>query len=124
MRVSVMSVNGVESVKVSLDKGLAEVKLKPGNSVTLEQLQQAIAKNGFTMKQSQITAAGKVIHDGGSDKFQISGSNETLTLQADAGATAAAGGGSGTMILKGMIPEGAKGKVPDTVRYQSIAGEK
>jgi copper chaperone CopZ len=56
-----MSVNGVASVDVSLDKGLAAVKLKPGNSVTLKQLQGAITKNGFTIKQSRLTAARKMI---------------------------------------------------------------
>ena len=75
-----MSVNGVASVEVSLEKGLAAVKLKSGNAVTLKQLQEAITKNGFTMKQSRLIAAGKVIGAGADAKFQISGSNETLTL--------------------------------------------
>jgi copper chaperone CopZ len=56
-----MSVNGVASVDVSLDKALAAVKLKPGNSVTLKQLQGAITKNGLTIKQSRLTAARKMI---------------------------------------------------------------
>ena len=43
---------------VSLAQGLASVKLKAGNATTLKQLRDAIAKNGFTMKQSQATVAG------------------------------------------------------------------
>jgi copper chaperone CopZ len=61
VRVSLMSVNGVASVDVSLDKALAAVKLKPGNSVTLKQLQGALSKNGLTIKQSRLTAARKMI---------------------------------------------------------------
>jgi copper chaperone CopZ len=50
VRVSLKSVSGVDSVDVSLAKGLAAVKMKPGNTTTLAQLQHAITKNGFTMK--------------------------------------------------------------------------
>src|SRR5881394_2264246 len=78
-----MSVSGVASVEVSLEKGLANVKLKPGNNVTLKQLQEAVTKNGFTMKQSHVIAAGKLVEDGGATKFQISGSNEILHLVAE-----------------------------------------
>ena len=52
MRVSLKAVPGVDSVDVSLEKGLAVVKMKPGNTTTLKQLNEAIAKNGFTMKDS------------------------------------------------------------------------
>ena len=129
MRVSVMSVNGVLSVEVSLDKGLATVKLKPGNTVTLKQLQEAIAKNGFTMKQSRVTAAGKLVLDG-STKFQISGSNDVLNLVPESSSfPAPSAKNPATLILEGTILEGtileaAKGKTPDTVRYRSLSEEK
>ena len=124
MRVSVMSVNGVASVEVSLDKGLATVKLKPGNTATLKQLQEAITKNGFTMKQSRITAAGKLVEDG-SKKFQISGSNDVVNLVPEPGSVSAPSAkGGATFILEGTVPEAAKGKTPDTVRYRSLSEEK
>jgi hypothetical protein len=124
VRVSVMSVNGVLSVEVSLDKGLATVKLKPGNTVTLKQLQEAIAKNGFTMKQSRVTAAGKLVLDGGT-KFQISGSNDVLNLVPESSSfPAPSAKNPATLILEGTIPEAAKGKTPDTVRYRSLSEEK
>ena len=44
MRVSLKAVPGVDSVEVSLEKGRASVKMKPGNSATLKQLNDAIAK--------------------------------------------------------------------------------
>ena len=61
MRVSLKSVAGVDSVDVSLEKGLAVVKMKPGNTATLKQLNEAITKNGFTMKDSTATVVGTVI---------------------------------------------------------------
>jgi len=119
-----MSVGGVESVKVSLEKGLATVKFKPGNSVTLKQLQSAITKNGFTMKESKIVAAGKLLQEGGNTKFQITGSNDVLSVVAESSAAAAPSAtGSATFVVEGTIPENAKGKTPDTIRYRSLTPE-
>lgn len=110
---------------VSLDKGLATVKLKPGNSVTLKQLQGAITKNGFTMKESKLVAAGKLIQDGSNAKLQISGSNEVVTLVPESPAVTAAGTSSRTaVVVEGALPEAAKGKIPDTIRYRSLTPEK
>jgi hypothetical protein len=120
-----MSVNGVASVEVSLDKGLAAVKLKPGNAVTLKQLQTAITKNGFTMKQSHVVAAGKVIQAPGSARFQISGSNDLLTLVPESSrASLPAADSSATFLLEGAIPEAAKGKIPDSIHFRSLNEEK
>ena len=125
MRVSLMSVNGVASVDVSLDNGLAAVKLKPGNSVTLKQLQDAITKNGFTMKQSRVTAAGAVIQASGAVKFQISGSNEMLNLVPESAGVPAPSTNTGAAVtVEGTIPEIAKGKSPDAIRYRSLTEEK
>src|ERR1700676_1536279 len=120
-----MSVNGVASVDVSLEKGLATVKLKPGNSVSFRQLLDAITKNGFTMKQSRVTAAGTVILAGGAAKFQISGSNEVLSLVPEsARVPPSATNTGGTVLVEGTIPEIAKGKSPEANRYRSLTEEK
>ena len=124
MRVSLMSVNGVASVEVSLEKGMAAVKLKPANAVTLKQLQEAIAKNGFTMKQSHLIAAGKVIVTGNGAKFQISGSNETLALVPELSGAPVPAANPATAIVEGTIPEAAKGKSPESIRYHSLREEK
>lgn len=112
-------------MEVSLDKGLATVKLKPGNSVTLKQLQEAITKNGFTMKESKLIAAGKLIQEGSKTKLQISGSNELVYLIADSPTTAGPNvSDSGTVVVDGTIPEAAKGKTPDTIRYKTLTQER
>jgi hypothetical protein len=120
-----MSVSGVASVDVSLEKGLATVKLKQGNSVTLKQLQEAITKNGFTMKESKLVAVGKVIQNGNSAKLQISGSNDVLALIPESAAVPASTmSPSATVVVEGSIPEAAKGRVPDSIRYRSLTVEK
>ena len=119
-----MSVSGVESVQVSLEKGLATVKFKAGNSVTLKQLQGAITKNGFTMKESKIVAAGKLLQEGGNTKFQISGSNDVLLLAAEgSGAAMPPASSSATFLVEGTIPESTKGKTSDTIRYRALIPE-
>jgi copper chaperone CopZ len=119
VRVSVKSVAGVESVDVSLAKGLASVKMKPGNTVTLKQLQSAITKNGFTMKDSTVSVEGTAVVEAGRVQLKVSGSNEMLDLvpQGQAAPSAALNGKSVTVT--GVVPETAKGKL-FSIHYQSI----
>jgi hypothetical protein len=123
--VSLKSVSGVDSVDVSLAKGLASVKMKPGNTVTVGQLQQAITKNGFTMKDSLATIAGTVETENGRARLRVSGSNEMLMLIQGAHGSIDAGSFNGKSVLvTGAIPEAAKGKIPDSIRYSSIEERK
>jgi copper chaperone CopZ len=124
VRVSIQSVSGVASVEVSLENGLASVKLKPGNTVTLKQLQEAITKNGFTMKQSKVVAAGRLIHEGSGSKLLISGSNEVFTLIPESTNTAPIRNTDNTVVVEGTISEVPKGKTPDSIRYRSLTPEK
>ena len=125
MRVSLLSVSGVATVDVSLEKGLARVKLKLGNSVTFKQLQAAITKNGFTMKESRIVAAGKLVSAEGNTKLQISGSNEVVSLMPESSAaTTPALSTADSVVVEGKVPEVAKGKTPDTIRYHANKVEK
>ncbi|HZU33185.1 MAG TPA: heavy-metal-associated domain-containing protein [Candidatus Angelobacter sp.] len=117
MRVSLKAVPGVDNVDVSLEKGLAKVTMKPGNNTTLKQLHDAIAKNGFTMKGAEATVIGKIMSGG--QELQVSGSNDVLKLlPAQPGKAAVAG--TGTVKVTGEIPEAPKGKLPDTLKYESL----
>ena len=124
MRVSLKSVAGVDSVDVSLEKGLAAVKLKPGNTATLKQLQNAITKNGFTMKQSNAVMAGTVLASDGKAQLQVSGSNDVVQLILDSPAVPNAAAMQGkSVVAVGTLSEAAKGKPPDSLRYRSITEE-
>jgi copper chaperone CopZ len=125
VRVSLKAVPGVDSVNVSLEKGLASVTLKPGNTTTLKQLQDAIAKNGFTMKDANAEVAGKVVEEGGRAKFQITGSNDVLDLSAESAASPPPRSLFGkSVVASGVIPEPPKGKAPTELRYRSIVEQK
>jgi hypothetical protein len=124
VRVSLKSVVGVDAVDVSLDKGLAVIKLKPGNTATLKQLQEAITKNGFTMKQSNATVAGQVFLENGKAQLKVSGSNDVLNLLPENQTAPDVNLMNGkSVVIQGVIPEPAKNKVPDSIRYHSVEVE-
>jgi hypothetical protein len=125
VRVSLKSVSGVDSVDVSLEKGLAVVKMKPGNTATLKQLSEAITKNGFSMKDSRATLAGTVISTDGKVALRVSGSNDVLQLVPQSATTANVTSMAGkTVVVEGTIPEAGKGKAHDAIQYQSMTEEK
>lgn len=125
VRVSLKSVSGVDAVDVSLEKGRASVKMKPGNTATFKQLQEAITRNGFTMKPSIVLVAGKIVLVNGQPELRVSGSNDLVSLIPDNPQTASANAMADKPVLvEGTLNEAAKGKVPDTIRYHSIKEEK
>ena len=71
--VALEKIEGVELVKVSLNEGIADIKLKLGNKVTVEQIVQVIRDNGFTPKGTRICVAGKVVERGGDPVLDVTG---------------------------------------------------
>jgi hypothetical protein len=125
VRVSLKSVSGVDAVDVSLEKGLASVKMKPGNAATLKQLQEAITKNGFTMKPSPVSVAGTIVMIKGQPQLQVSFSNDLVNLIPDGSLTTNVNAMADKRVtVEGTLEEAAKGKTPDTIRYRSITEEK
>ena len=88
MRVAVQKIEGVESVDVSLEKGSADIRLKPGNRVTMTQLRQVIRKNGYPTKDAQIEARGKVVERNGEQLFDLLNGATLHVASAPAGAPA------------------------------------
>jgi copper chaperone CopZ len=124
VRVSLKSVAGVESVDVSLEKGLATVKMKSGNTTRLKQLRDAITKDGFTMKQSKATVAGTILVANGKTLLKISGSNDVLQLVRESQSVPAASAMQGnSVVVVGSIPETAKDESPDSLTYHSLMEE-
>ena len=124
MRVSLKSVAGVDAVDVSLDKGLAGVKMKPGNAATFRQLQDAITKNGFTMKPSSISVAGTIVITNGQPQLRVSGSNDEVKLIPGSLQTVNVNALAGKPVLvEGTLNEAEKGKAPDRIQYRSITLE-
>src|SRR5882762_4751175 len=82
VRVALKKFPGVDSVDVSLNKGLATVKLKPGNTVRPHEMWEAIRKNGFTPKETHVIVRGTPI-DGPAPRFKVAGTNDVFDLRGD-----------------------------------------
>ena len=81
MSVAVKKIEGVESVKVSLNEGRATIVLKPGNTVRLDQIRKAVEEQGFTPKDAKVKAIGNLSGPNGHLQFTVSGSNEVFPVR-------------------------------------------
>jgi copper chaperone CopZ len=108
--VALRKVAGVESVEVSLNKGLATVKLKPGNTVSVPQLWELIHKNGYTPKVTAVSVRGDLTSVDGQLLLKVSGAKETLKLAANPKNPTAYGEAQNklgqTVIVQGVMEPG------------------
>ena len=105
--VALKNVAGVESVEVSLNKGLATVKQKPGNTVSVPQLWELIHKKGYTPKATTVSVRGELANVNGSLQLRVSGTKDVVPLVADVKNAAAYGDASKklgqTVIVQGVM---------------------
>jgi copper chaperone CopZ len=83
VHVALKKVPGVESVEVSLNKGLATVKLKPGNTVSVPQFWQLLHDQGYTPKATVVSVRGELAESQGHVQLKVTGTKDTLTLAPD-----------------------------------------
>jgi copper chaperone CopZ len=80
VRGALQKIQGVESVEVSLNQGLASMKLKPGNAIAPRQVWDTIKRNGYTVKDTRVVAHGEVVEEGGKPRLKLSGSSQAYDL--------------------------------------------
>jgi copper chaperone CopZ len=102
--VALKKVPGVESVDVSLNKGLATVKLKPGNVVSVPQLWQLLRDKGYTPKVTTVLVRGELAEAQGRLQLKVSGTKDVLALVGDPKNAAAYKPGQTVTIQGQMIP--------------------
>jgi copper chaperone CopZ len=56
---AVKKIEGVESIELTPEKGVALIRLKAGNKVTLAQLRRIIKSVGYDAKDAAVTARGR-----------------------------------------------------------------
>jgi copper chaperone CopZ len=110
VNVALKNVPGVETVDVSLNKGLATVKLKPGNTVSVVQLWQLLHEKGYTPKTTAISARGSLKNENGRLQLAVSGTKDVLDLIVDPKSPSAfsdAGKKAGQMVeIQGVLIPG------------------
>src|SRR5690349_876735 len=108
--VALKKVPGVEAVEVSLNKGLATVKLKPGNTVSVPQLWELLHEKGYTPKATEVAVRGGVIGEPRHLQLNVSGTKDVLNLTPDprnAGAyTEAAKKVGQSVVIQGVMVPG------------------
>lgn len=73
-------VDGVSSVRVSLNEGLTVLELKPGNAITLARLRELIRSNGFPTRDALVVATGRGVASGGNLVFEVAGTGERYPI--------------------------------------------
>jgi len=69
--VVIIKLDGVESVDVSLEKATADIRLKPGNTITLPQLRRIIREGGYPTKDARVDARGTIVDRNGKPALDL-----------------------------------------------------
>jgi copper chaperone CopZ len=80
LTVAMKKLQGVETVDISLNKSAAQLTLREGNQVTIEQLRTIIKRNGFTPKEAVVTTIGLPSRKSGGVTLEIRGQPSTLAI--------------------------------------------
>jgi len=120
IHVSMKGIQGVNTVDVDLNTGLVTIKLAPGSSATMRQFNQAVERNGFTHKDAVIVARGKLTGTVSAPYFEVDGTQDRFALVPAATSVDLAALLGKTVTITGVLPQASKGKVSDTLRYNTI----
>lgn len=121
IHVSMKGIKGVEKVEVDLNTGLVSLALAPGNVATLRQFNEAVEKNGFTHKDAKVVATGRLGGTAGAPTLEVAGTPDRFVLVPTGAAGDLAPLLGKTVTVVGVLPEAARGKVPNSLRYVSVA---
>lgn len=107
VRVAIEKLDGVDTVIVSLNEGLATIRFKPKHQVTVEAVRAAIRDNGFTPKAAAVRLTGELTDYQGNPALALPGTDAVYVLSPGPAA------GSALAALKD-VPRGA---------FVSVVGE-
>lgn len=105
LTVAMKKLQGVETVDISLNKSAALLALRPGNTVTVEQLRTIIRNNGFTPKEAVVTTIATPVRKPGALALEVSGQPTMLVV----------GPGSAADAVKALTQAAAGAAAPHTV---------
>jgi copper chaperone CopZ len=121
VRVAVEKIPGVDSVRVSLNDGYADIHLAPENTVTVARVRETIRNNGFTPKEARIRVTGSVMQLDDAPALSVAGAQRFRLVEHPdapewAGELARLPVGR-AVTVEGVVPEAAPGAaVPLTLR--------
>lgn len=123
MSVSLQKIPGVESVDVSLNQGRASIVLRPGNSVTLEQVTQVVKDKGFTPREAGVVARGELEETNGKLHFKLLNTDQTYEVVIGARSVKSKADVEKNvgkpLLVEGIIPP-PTGKAPTPLQLQDF----
>jgi copper chaperone CopZ len=120
IHVSMKGIQGVNTVDVDLNTGLVTIKLNPGNSAAMRQFNEAVEKNGFTHKDAIVVVRGKLGGTPTAPFLDVTGTQDRYALTPVAANTDVSAMFDKTVTITGVLPQAPKGKVSNTLRYNTI----
>jgi copper chaperone CopZ len=69
--VAIKKLDGVQLVEVSLEKASADIRLGPGNKITLPQLRRVIRQAGYPTKEAAVEARGTFVERNGKPALDL-----------------------------------------------------
>ena len=124
IHVSMKGISGVNTVGVDLNTGDVQMRLDPGNTAAMHQFNEAVEKNGFTHKDAIVIARGKISGTAAAPVLEVTGTSDRYTLLPAAQPTDLSPLIGKIVQVQGTLPQAAKGKTPDSLRYKTITEEK
>lgn len=130
VRVAVEKIPGVDSARVSLNEGYADIHLAPENTVTVERIRETIRNNGFTPKETRIRVTGVVTKREEEPALEVGVREVTFLLVAHPDAETrvvelARTSPDREVTVEGVVPEtaqGAKGPLALEVLRFAVSG--
>lgn len=129
MSVGIEKLEGVESVRVSLEEGLAAVTLEPGNALEPERIRDVARDGGFTPKAAEVRVRGLLVVEGEALALRVTGLEREYRLAEQAGTpgrlSELAAVTAGTpIVVTGVVPESeAASDVARVLELQEFAIE-
>ena len=121
IRLSMKNIRGVNGVDVDLNKGLVAIKLTAGSPAELRQFNEAVEKNGFAHQDAEVLVEGILTGSPEAPLLQVTGTNDRYALVPFSQGVAIAALLGKSVIVQGVLPQSARGKVPIILRYKTIA---
>ena len=95
-------IKGVDSASFRTKDSVAVLELKPGNTVALEEIRDAVKRMGYTPTAAKVTVRGSVRKDGAKWILRVTGMDAEYPL--DVGAAEQIHD-SGVMIVEGSLAD-------------------
>jgi cation transport ATPase len=122
IRASMRGIQGVNQVNVDLNTGLVTLKLNPGNSAEMRQFYDAVEKNGFVHKDSDLLVRGVLSGTAKAPFLEVTGTKERYAMVPLGSGVDVSGLLGKPVLVEGVLPQSARGKVSGNLRYKTIVG--